>query len=435
MRRKNYWFLFAILLLSLISLSPSFEFSKNVDNHSPGKDPLPPSQTLDTPESDLGPIQVAVQLNNDELEILKKMNDEFMKQTGAVVEIIPLESTRLNEEEFIQTMNLGEGPDILLVDSQWIKSLAVKGLLLPIDASQAVVPDSRLLGGLLPPVQWNGYQWGIPFDMDPYVLVWNMDDKQTKPPTSRKAWIEYKNKVNRPLFALDPEDPYAFAAAIRTLGGDPEYPDKEVLSLLAPPAGDTWLDLSNAEAVSTGLAKEEEENKEGEEDRSGGEEEEDKEEDKEEGALAVIGAYSAFGRELSDDTQLVLAGFQSEKEKPVVKSRSYAVTAQSESTSLAMNWITKMTSSDAEGVWSSTTGKVSALHSSIDSAINSEQKNDEVSEKTSLILEHKEAARLNFGRDDGFMPYSSSVSDLLHGRMTVKEFRAQYKDENSPAIN
>lgn len=410
MKRKNYWFLFAILLLSLTSLSPSFEFSKNIGSDPPGKEPVPPSQTPDTPESDLGPIQIAVQLEGAELDILKQMNEKFMEKTGAVVEIIPLKTIGTDEESFMQKMSLGEGPDVLMIDSQWIKPLAVKGYLLPIDSSQAVVPDSQLLGGLLPPVQWNGYQWGIPFDMDPFVLAWKVEEADpSELPTSRKAWQNYKmNSGNGPVFALDPDDPYAFAAAVYILGGDPARPDKEVLRMLAPPAGDSWLDLTDDIAAQTDQAEEKDEN----------------------GARAVIGAYSVFNRGLPEGYRLRILDYNSGKMKPVVRTRSYAVTAQSESSSLSMSWISEMTSKDAERTWAGSTGKLPALSDFYihpDSALNNLEGWEESAEGIGALLDRDEAVTLSFGLEEGFLTYSKSASDLLKGHMTADEFRELYK--------
>ncbi|MFC7681536.1 ABC transporter substrate-binding protein [Paenibacillus sp. GCM10028914] len=408
MKRKNYWFLFAILLLSLTSLSPSFEFTKNVGNESPGNDPIPPSQTPDIPESDLGPIQVAVQLEGKELHKLKQMNKEFMDQTGAVVEILPLDSIGSNEELFIQKMNLGEGPDVLLVDSQWIKSLAIKGYLLPIDASQAA-PDSQLFGGLLPPVQWNGYQWGIPFDMDPYVLALSMTEEQLELPANREEWADYKkNHGDNPVFALDPEDPYTFASAVYTLGGDPEQPDKEVLSMLAPPIGDSWLNLTDTGSM---ILKSEDS-------------------DESAGASIAIGAYSSLSKDLPEGYELILVGSHSDEQKPVVRSRSYAVTAQSESSSLAMAWISEMTSKDAEREWTEFTGKLTVLSNVQNfsvSDINYTQIKPDIAGRVSTLLERGEAIRLNFGRDDGFMDYFVSAADLLYGRITIEDFSEHYE--------
>ncbi|SMF88449.1 multiple sugar transport system substrate-binding protein [Paenibacillus uliginis N3/975] len=407
MKRKNYWFLFAILLLSLTSLSPSFEFTRHIGSDPPGKEPVPPSQTPDTPESDLGPIQIAVQMDDAELDTLHQMNEQFMEKTGAEVEIIPMETLGSSEESLIQKMSLGEGPDVLFIDSHWIKSLAVKGFLRPIDASQAVVPDSQLLGGLLSSVQWNGYQWGIPFDMDPYVLAWQADEETVSElPSSRKSWQDFKKSMGKkPVFVLDPEDPYAFAAAVSALSGDPARPDKEILRMLAPPAGASWLKLTDDVAALM-------------------------EEIEGDNASVAIAAYSVFRRDFPEGYRLWLPDYSKEKRKPVVRSRSVAVTSQSESSQLAMAWVSEMTSKEMERKWAESTGKLPALsdfYSITDSAINRSESWKESLDRLRSLLEREEAVKLDFGRGDGFLMYSRLVSDLLNGHMTVEEFREQYK--------
>lgn len=407
MKRKNYWFLFAILLLSLTSLSPSFEFTKNIGSDPPGKEPAPPSQTPDTPESDLGPIQIAVQMDDAELKTLNQMNEQFMKKTGAEVEIIPLETMALNGESLIQKMRLGEGPDVLFLDSQCIEPLAVKGFLLPIDASQAVVPDSRFLGGLLSPVQWNGYQWGIPFDMDPYVLV-SKDNEEvmTELPSSRKAWKDLKKSMGKePMFVMDLKDPYAFSAAVSILGGDPARPDKEVLRMLAPSESASWVKLMDD---GTALIEQIESDN----------------------ATVAIAAYSEFSRVPSEGYRLWFPDYNTKKIKPVVRSRSFAITSQSESSQLAMSWISEMTSKEMERLWVENTGKLPALsdfYSDADNANKPMESWEESLDRFRLLLEDQEAVKLNFGRGKGFLVYSRSVSDLMNGHMTVEEFREQYE--------
>ena len=91
----------------------------------------------EVPETDLGPIKVGVQVKPDELRQLKALNERFMEETGAEVEILPLETSETRKESFLLEMSLGEGPDIVLTDSHYIKALAMSGCLLPVDASQA----------------------------------------------------------------------------------------------------------------------------------------------------------------------------------------------------------------------------------------------------------------------------------------------------------
>ena len=106
----------------------------------------------EVPETDLGPIKVGVQVKPDELRQLKALNERFMEETGAEVEILPLETSETRKESFLLEMSLGEGPDIVLTDSHYIKALAMSGCLLPVDASQARCRED-ILNGLLPPPQ------------------------------------------------------------------------------------------------------------------------------------------------------------------------------------------------------------------------------------------------------------------------------------------
>ena len=63
-------------------------------------EPIPPQQRPEVPESDLGPIKVGVQLNPDELRHLKALNERFMEETGAEIEITPLETADTEKESF-----------------------------------------------------------------------------------------------------------------------------------------------------------------------------------------------------------------------------------------------------------------------------------------------------------------------------------------------
>lgn len=406
MKRKNYWFMFAILLLSLTSLSPSFDLSNKIGSDPPGNDPLPPSQTPDQPENDLGPIQVGVQLDDAEFEQLLEMNEEIVQETGAKVDMVQLSAAASDMESLIHKMSLGDGPDVLLVDSHWIKPLALKGHLLPIEASQAVIPDSQLPGGLLEPVQWNGYQWGIPFDIDPYVLAWKPKDMEGDLPASRKGWQDFKKKRDhKAVFTLDPEDPYAFAAAVYALGGDPEKPDRQVLNLLARHQASSWLQF---QAFPMKQADEADNT-----------------------SPVIIAPFSSAHKGLPDGFRLKILADNVSAYKPVVRSRSYAVTAQSSqsgSSALAMDWITEITALSQEKLWAEKTGRLAALpvtYNISDSAVRNSGGMEAVERLRALLGKHA-AAGLHFGQEDGFLQYQQSASGLLRGVITAEEFRKPY---------
>lgn len=407
MKRKNYWFLFAILLLSLTSLSPGNDFTHNPRKDLPGDEPVPPSEQPETAEEDLGPIQVGVSLPPEEWEQLSSLNESFIEQTGAEVELVALEPDNITIEAFMHNRSLNEGPDIYLMDTHYIKTLAMNGYLLPADASQGMVIDGEVLSGLLPPLAWNGYHWGVPFDMDPYMISWepNKLPDSMPLPDNRKSWRDLHQRVEETVFSIDVMDPYAFGAVVQMLGGDPARPDAEVLNWLSDREG-TWLLLEH-EAQEEG----------------GGTPAEPVQDE----ALIKVAAYSDLMHQQAQDqaTELALA-LSSDSELPVIRSRVFAVAAHTSSPSLARKWITYMTSKESQRAWTEAAGTlpvVSELYVPGTSLADLWLQNE------GNLLEQKEAAVLDFGQTGSFPDYSKSVTQLLSGEINAEQFYQQYSAE------
>lgn len=410
MKRKKYWFLFAVLLLSLSSLSPSFDFTHYTKREPPGDEPIPPEQRPETPEADQGPIQVGVQLSGAELRKLNELNEQFMQEYGAEVKIVPLESNDPDGEEsldsFMMQLSLGEGPDILLTDSHYIKALAMNGYLLPVDASQAVMPDGEALNGLLTPLQWNGYQWGLPFDIDPYVMVWNgqgKDEPSKKLPRSRKEWKEYFGvHTSGAVLSFDLRDPYAFAAAVHLMEGDPSSPDRDVLDLL----------LRGIRPASESMS--------GEQQVPG-----ENSEPSDEPGTVQIGPYSAFVDQDTDGRTLALAMGNNHPKSPVVRTRCLAVAAQTESSALAMKWITYMTEKEQQREWSKSAGTLpvlSELYVTSSHLLHDQGIWQKAAVPVQLLLAENEASVLDFGEPVNFQSYAESARSLLSGEITMEKY-------------
>lgn len=412
MKRKKYWFLFAILLLSLSSLSPSFDFTHHTRREPPGDEPKPPQQRPEVPETDLGPIKVGVQLNPDELRQLKALNERFMEETGAEIEITPLETSETQKESFLLEMSLGEGPDIVLTDSHLIKALAMSGCLLPVDASQGTMPGEDILNGLMPPLQWNGYQWGMPFDIDPYIMTWQTKGKGGEPfkvPESRQAWQEYleRHKVS-PVLSFDWNDPYAFGAAVHLLEGDPSKPDQEVLDLLIrnhgrvteSAQGSTEADVNGQESTISGKVE----------------------------AAVVIGPYSSFSDQEDDGVSLALAMGKAHLDTPVVRTRSFAVAAHTESSALALKWITYMTGKAMQREWSRAAGTLPVISELYVIGTNLSDRGiwQKAAVPAQVLLSRNEPAALNFGDSEGFQTYSQAANRLLLGEITIQQYMELY---------
>lgn len=412
MKRKKYWFLFAILLLSLSSLSPSFDFTHHTRREPPGDEPNPPQQRPEVPETDLGPIKVGVQVKPDELRQLKALNERFMEETGAEVEILPLETSETRKESFLLEMSLGEGPDIVLTDSHYIKALAMSGCLLPVDASQGTLPGEDILNGLLPPLQWNGYQWGMPFDIDPYIMTWQTKGKDGEPfkmPQSRQAWQEY-SEVHKasPVLLFDSNDPYAFGAAVHLLEGDPSKPDQEVLHMLIRNQG-RWAESEQgameAEVDDQALTTT----------------------DKTEAAV-VIKPYSSLSDQDDNGMSHALAMGEARLDTPVVRTRSFAVAAHTESSALAMKWITYMTGKEMQREWSRAAGTLPVISELYVMGTNLSDRGiwQKAAVPAQVLLSRNEPAALDFGESEGFQTYSEAANRLLLGEITIEEYMKMY---------
>lgn len=412
MKRKKYWFLFAILLLSLSSLSPSFDFTHHTRREPPGDEPNPPQQRPEVPETDLGPIKVGVQVKPDELRQLKALNERFMEETGAEVEISSLETSETRKESFLLEMSLGEGPDIVLTDSHYIKALAMSGCLLPVDASQGTLPGEDILNGLLPPLQWNGYQWGMPFDIDPYIMAWQTKGKDGEPfkmPQSRQAWEDYLelHKVS-PVLSFDSNDPYAFGAAVHLLEGDPSKPDQEVLHMLIRNQG-RWAESAEgameAEVNDQELATT----------------------DKMEAAV-FIKPYSSLSDQDDNGMSHALAMGKVRLDTPVVRARSFAVAAHTESSALAMKWITYMTGKEMQREWSRAAGTLPVISELYVTGTNLSDRGiwQKAAVPAQVLLSRNEPAALDFGESEGFQTYSEAANRLLLGEITIEEYMKMY---------
>ncbi|MEK3731149.1 MULTISPECIES: extracellular solute-binding protein [Paenibacillus] len=405
MKRKNYWFLFAILLLSLTSLSPGNDFTHNPRRDLPGDEPVPPRQQPETVEDNLGPIQVGVSLSHDEWEQLSELNDTFIETTGAEVELVPLDPEDLTIEAFMSNRALNEGPDVYLMDSHFIKTLAKNGYLLPADAFQGIVTDGEILNGLMPPLAWNGYHWGMPFDINPYMLVWEPDKlPDAMPlPDERKAWQELHDKVELPVFFMNAEDPYAFGAVVQLLDGEPGRPDAEVLNWLSDREG-TWVLLERDTEMDANEPPDDAAQLE---------------------ALVEITAYSEVRNRQQEgiDTALIL---NSHAEQPVIHTRSFAIAAHTASPSLSRKWITYMTSKESQRAWTAAAGTLPVVSELYDPGA---VRTDPWRLHMHNLLEQKEAAALDFGREGSFPDYAKSVSQLLMGEMDAEQFTERYSDE------
>lgn len=172
--RKYVLVLFGTLLLAALLLIP---FSRNANPASTGKpdgktnvQPAPGTLVVDQ----LSDITVSVSLPNMQYQQLQELNRNFMmKYPHIQVEL----SNEPNKERAYELWTLQsqqrEAADIMLLDNGWVRSFAVRGFLKPADSMMTGDTLTDQMTGLLDSLRWNGYLWGVPKDLNPYIIVWN----------------------------------------------------------------------------------------------------------------------------------------------------------------------------------------------------------------------------------------------------------------------
>lgn len=182
------------------------------------------------PEGDSKVLKVAVSMSSTEFFALQKMNQSYEKNHPGVT--ISLQNIPANEaySAIKLAAKSGELSDILLIPNGWVNEFAASGFLSyrtgDFFTSQNQADE---LEPLLSQMKWNGYIWGIPKDVDPYVLVWNKTVLSQKglhgPPNTPQELLSSLqlfagSEETDPFVYIDPEDPYALISLVWALGGD-----------------------------------------------------------------------------------------------------------------------------------------------------------------------------------------------------------------------
>jgi len=409
MKRKNHWLLFAILLLSLTSLSPSLDFTQENSQKNNNK----PSNllSLDSPNLDNNhrPIRISVQLSEENFKILESMNERFVRETGIQSELSNV-AVEMAHDEFSLSLAIGEGPDVLLMESKWVNTFATKGYLLPVESYLKNATGSDVIRTLLPTVEWNGYQWATPFDMDPYVLVWQpktlVEMGIMEPPRTNIEWVNLLSKqADREgefLLGMDVEEPYALATLMGGMGGDILHLDDKTLLWIEQALPYMNIVGDNKEEVWKLLYT---------------------------GEIPLyISTYSEAILSWKEGLKVVLPESLYNNEPVFLRSRSFAVSSHTSLTDQSAEWIAYMTSSSIQQEWLEKTNRLPALNSIYE---------NELSNGTDIPFELELLQSLNSGSiqsDQMMRPIWSELSiyvkQLLTGQITVNQFKAAMLGEN-----
>ncbi|SFD58722.1 ABC-type glycerol-3-phosphate transport system, substrate-binding protein [Paenibacillus catalpae] len=181
------------VLLSVILLIPNLDPHKPASTGSSSHDANAGPVVGDLDEEPAESIVVTVSMAPEEFAYLEEASERFrMRYPNIHVQLQNVESKEEAYTAWKQDLMLGSSSDIMLMDSGWVTEFAVMGLLEPVDSVNTANTVSDQPAKLLAPLKWNSYLWGIPYDADPSVLVWNKamlaDQNLNEPP---KDWASF----------------------------------------------------------------------------------------------------------------------------------------------------------------------------------------------------------------------------------------------------
>ncbi|MFF2094353.1 extracellular solute-binding protein [Paenibacillus sp. NPDC058174] len=202
-----------LLVIAGAALLSVFLFVPDVNRGVPSAVTDPKGESDMTPEvreyaeEDPESIVVTVSMNPEEYERLRVENNRFMmKYPNINVELTNIEQESVAHDVWVEQLQLGEAPDVMLMNSGWVQELAVKGYLLPTDSlgtgTGDPAPDQPVR--LRAPLLWNSYLWGVPLDTNPSIIVWNksmLAAASLKDPP--KDWDSFKELAGQ-VKAADP---------------------------------------------------------------------------------------------------------------------------------------------------------------------------------------------------------------------------------------
>lgn len=299
-------------------------------------------------------LRVSVSLGTAEWNSLSALTDEFMRTHDGIT--VKLENVPASEQytAWKKAGQFGTAPDLMLLDNGWVQEFAALGFLYPVSEFFTTDKQSQYLPAVLDQVKWNGYLWGVPKDIDPYILVWNRNMAEAngwkKAPATGAELIEWNRKLMNPDkgtygIYFDHQDYLSLLSVFTAfmdvlpdgaspLGAVDEPAFRKALHDFLVPQKEEWdsaLFAANYPARSeawdpwTLLG---------------------------EGKLAAMVTtvseyrrHSMYGVELSS---LPMPGTGKTKTGSWLKGRSYCLSSHSENTAAAMEWVKAVTGTDAE---------------------------------------------------------------------------------------
>lgn len=225
-RHKHWLLLGAAVCFAVVLVSAMFTSSGKRSNSNPsgGSEIAEPDPVAGTVEKLL---KMAVSMQPKEFAVLQQLKDQYQSSHPGVdirLENIPDETAYTKLKKAAQ---LGEAPDIMLLDNNWVTEFAALGYVLPVDSMFTGTMQAEQMEQALAQVKWNGYLWGVPKHLDASVIVYNtkrLSEWGDKPPTTSDDLVSLHKQAHKPeegkygLYFASPNY-RSFLTLARVLGG------------------------------------------------------------------------------------------------------------------------------------------------------------------------------------------------------------------------
>lgn len=173
-------------------------------------------------------VKVSVSMEPKEFELLSKLAKQFSDSHEGVS--IQLENVNGKDayDKWKKASQLGEAPDLMLLDNNWVEEFAALGFLQQVDEFFTNDQQNTRIATLMNQAKWNGNIWAIPKDVDPYILAWNkttaaQSNLDHAPETTDELLAWNKSLLNpdegKYGVYIDPSDTYGCLALISSLTG------------------------------------------------------------------------------------------------------------------------------------------------------------------------------------------------------------------------
>jgi maltose-binding protein MalE len=173
-RRKSA-LVFLLLCMMVLILSP---WADAPSPYSPIVT-MPKGEAFETAEpviaQEVSDLTVEVALEESEFSKLIDQNEAFVRRHPDIMVTLLRTDPQQAYSAFKRASQMEESADVMLLSTDWVKEFASSGYLLPADAAFIGKALAEQFDALSAPLKWNGYLWGVPLNMDPFVLVWNTD--------------------------------------------------------------------------------------------------------------------------------------------------------------------------------------------------------------------------------------------------------------------